>query len=103
MAGELKTMGIQKITGHLIGDDSWYDDVRYSIDLPWSDEQTYYGAQISALTASPTHDYDSGSVMIEVKPGNNEGEKADITVLPKTDIVKIINQTETVAKDRKRN
>jgi serine-type D-Ala-D-Ala carboxypeptidase/endopeptidase (penicillin-binding protein 4) len=102
MAGELKTMGIQKITGHLIGDDSWYDDVRYSVDLPWSDEQTYYGAQISALTASPTHDYDSGSVMIEVKPGNHEGEKADITVLPKTDFVKIINQTETVAKDRKK-
>ena len=102
MAAELKTLGIQKITGHLIGDDTWYDDIRYSIDLPWSDEQTYYGAQISALTASPTHDYDSGSVMIEVKPGNHEGDKADITVTPNTDFVKIINQTKTVAKDGKK-
>ncbi|WP_310191378.1 D-alanyl-D-alanine carboxypeptidase/D-alanyl-D-alanine-endopeptidase [Neobacillus niacini] len=102
MAAELKTLGIQKITGHLIGDDTWYDDIRYSIDLPWSDEQRYYGAQISALTASPTHDYDSGSVMIEVKPGNHEGDKADITVTPNTDFVKIINQTKTVAKDGKK-
>lgn len=99
MAAQLKAIGIQKITGHLIGDDTWYDDIRYSVDLPWSDEQTYYGAQISALTASPTHDYDSGSVMIEVKPGNQEGDKAKITVTPKTDYVKIINQTETAAKD----
>ncbi len=102
MAVELKTMGIQKITGQLIGDDTWYDDIRYSVDLPWSDEQMYYGAQISALTASPTHDYDSGSVMIEVKPGKNEGDKAEVTVTPNTDFVRIINLTETVAKDRKK-
>ncbi|MEH7254258.1 D-alanyl-D-alanine carboxypeptidase/D-alanyl-D-alanine-endopeptidase [Neobacillus niacini] len=102
MATELKTLGIQKITGHLIGDDSWYDDIRYSVDLPWSDEQTYYGAQISALTASPTHDYDSGSVMIEVKPGNQQGDKAEIKVTPNTDFVKIINQTETGTKDGKK-
>lgn len=102
MAADLKTMGIQKITGHLIGDDTWYDDIRYSVDLPWSDEQTYYGAQISALTASPTHDYDSGSVMIEVKPGNHEGDKGEVAVTPNTDFVKIINQTATVAKDGKK-
>ncbi|WP_420489064.1 D-alanyl-D-alanine carboxypeptidase/D-alanyl-D-alanine endopeptidase [Neobacillus vireti] len=102
MAAELKTLGIQKITGHLIGDDTWYDDIRYSVDLPWSDEQTYYGAQISALTASPTNDYDSGSVMIEVKPGNDEGDKAEVTLTPNTEFVKIINQTETVAKDGKK-
>ena len=102
MVAELKKLGIKKINGNLIGDDTWYDDIRYSVDLPWSDEQTYYGAQISALTASPTHDYDSGSVMIEVKPGNHEGDKADVTVTPNTDFVKIINQTETVAKDGKK-
>ena len=102
MAAELKTMGIANITGHLIGDDTWYDDIRYSVDLPWSDEQTYYGAQISALTASPTNDYDSGSVMIEVKPGKHEGDKAEVTVTPNTDFVKIINQTETVPEDGKK-
>jgi serine-type D-Ala-D-Ala carboxypeptidase/endopeptidase (penicillin-binding protein 4) len=99
LAGEIKKLGIKRITGNLIGDDSWYDDVRYSADLPWSDEQTYYGAQISALTASPTKDYDSGSVMIEVKPGNSKGDKAEVKVTPDTDFIKIINQTETVSED----
>jgi serine-type D-Ala-D-Ala carboxypeptidase/endopeptidase (penicillin-binding protein 4) len=99
LADELKKLGIKTINGHLIGDDSWYDDVRYSVDLPWSDEQTYYGAQVSALTASPTKDYDSGSVMIEVKPGHNKGDKAEVKVTPDTDFVKIINQTETLSED----
>jgi serine-type D-Ala-D-Ala carboxypeptidase/endopeptidase (penicillin-binding protein 4) len=96
LAGEIKKLGIKKINGNLVGDDSWYDDVRYSVDLPWSDEQTYYGAQVSALTASPTKDYDSGSVMIEVKPGNSKGVKAEVKVTPDTDFIKVINQTETV-------
>jgi serine-type D-Ala-D-Ala carboxypeptidase/endopeptidase (penicillin-binding protein 4) len=102
MAVELKKQGIKKVTGNLIGDDSWYDDVRYSIDLPWSDEQTYYGAQVSALTASPTHDYDSGSVMIEVIP-ETEGKKATVKLTPKTDFVKVINQTKTVPANGERN
>ncbi|MEH7012292.1 D-alanyl-D-alanine carboxypeptidase/D-alanyl-D-alanine-endopeptidase [Neobacillus niacini] len=102
MASEIKNLGIKKITGNLIGDDTWYDDVRYSVDLPWSDEQTYYGAQISALTASPTKDYDSGSILLEVKPGNDKGDKAVVTVTPNTDFVKIINQTETVTEDGKK-
>ncbi|PAE36322.1 D-alanyl-D-alanine carboxypeptidase/D-alanyl-D-alanine endopeptidase [Bacillus sp. 7884-1] len=102
MATEIKKLGIKKITGNLIGDDTWYDDVRYSEDLPWSDEQTYYGAQISALTASPTKDYDSGSILLEVKPGNNKGDKADVTVTPNTDFVNIINQIETVPEDGKK-
>jgi serine-type D-Ala-D-Ala carboxypeptidase/endopeptidase (penicillin-binding protein 4) len=101
MAADIKKLGIKRINGNIIGDDSWYDDVRYSADLPWSDEQTYYGAQISALTASPTKDFDSGSVMIEVMPGNNKGDKAEVRVTPDTNFVKIINLTETVPADGK--
>lgn len=102
MAAEIKKQGIHRINGNLIGDDSWYDDVRYSIDLPWSDEQTYYGAQVSALTASPTKDYDSGSVMIELTP-EKEGEKATVKLTPKTNYMKIINRTDTVSANGKRD
>jgi D-alanyl-D-alanine carboxypeptidase/D-alanyl-D-alanine-endopeptidase (penicillin-binding protein 4) len=102
MAAEMKKQGIKKVSGNVIGDDTWYDQVRYSADLPWSDEQTYYGAQISALTASPTQEYDSGSILLEVKPGNSDGSKAEVTVTPKTEFVKIINQTKTLPIDGKK-
>ncbi|MFJ5716941.1 D-alanyl-D-alanine carboxypeptidase/D-alanyl-D-alanine-endopeptidase [Neobacillus sp. NPDC093127] len=99
MAVELQKLGIKKITGNLVGDDSWYDDVRYSLDLPWSDETTHYGAQISALTASPTTDYDAGSVMVSIKPGKKSGDKPVVEITPKTNYVKIINHAETVPAD----
>jgi D-alanyl-D-alanine carboxypeptidase/D-alanyl-D-alanine-endopeptidase (penicillin-binding protein 4) len=98
-AKELKKKGVKMISGDLIGDDSWYDDVRYSVDVTWSDEEAYYGAQISALTVSPDQDFDSGTIIVEVTPGKNTNQKANITVSPKTDYVQIINDTKTVESD----
>ncbi|MCL6572126.1 MAG: D-alanyl-D-alanine carboxypeptidase/D-alanyl-D-alanine-endopeptidase, partial [Bacillus sp. (in: Bacteria)] len=102
IAREIQKLGIEKINGNIIGDDSWYDRVRYSLDQPWSDESTNYGAQISALTASPTTDYDAGSVFVEVKPGTKKGEKPVVEITPKTNYVKIVNHAKTVPTDGKR-
>jgi len=102
MAFVIKKLGIKRIKGNLVGDDSRYDDVRYSLDLPWSDETTYYGAQVSALTASPTKEYDSGSIKIKVKPGTKLGERVEVAVTPKTNYVNIINHAVTVGEDGKK-
>src|SRR5690625_1363982 len=84
-AKELKAYGIQAIKGDIIGDDTWYDDVRLSQDLNWSDESNYTGAQVSALTLSPNGDYDTGTMIVEVNPGAKVGEKAEVTINPETD------------------
>jgi serine-type D-Ala-D-Ala carboxypeptidase/endopeptidase (penicillin-binding protein 4) len=97
MAEKLRKLGIRKITGDVVGDDTWFDQTHYPLDLPWSDETTYYGAPISALTASPTKDYDAGSVVIEVRPNNRIGAKPIVRIKPKTTAVKIINHAKTVS------
>lgn len=102
-ASDLKNQGIKEIKGDIIGDDSWYDQIRYSQDLPWTDEQTYYGAQISALTASPNKDYDAGTVIVEVIPGNEIGQIAEIKLTPRTDYVKIVNNAVTVSPDGRKD
>lgn len=102
LAVNLQEKGIQSVEGDLIGDDSWYDDVRLSVDLPWSDEYTYYGAQVSALTASPNMDYDTGTVIVDVKPGSEIGQEAVVNLTPGTEYVKVENLAVTVSPEGKK-
>ena len=99
LAKDVRKSGITNIEGDLIADDSWFDDIRLSKDLVWSDESAYYGAQISALTVSPDDDYDTGTVLVTISSGNRVGEPAKIQVSNKTKNLKIINQVVTVSPD----
>ncbi|MBN8207739.1 D-alanyl-D-alanine carboxypeptidase/D-alanyl-D-alanine-endopeptidase [Bacillus sp. NTK071] len=96
LANQLKLLGITQVDGDLIGDESWYDSEYLSEDMIWSDEDQYYGAQISALTASPNQDYDAGTIMIEVSPGSGEGLLSSVKLTPETDTISIINNGMTV-------
>ncbi|GKU83073.1 D-alanyl-D-alanine carboxypeptidase/D-alanyl-D-alanine-endopeptidase [Niallia sp. NCCP-28] len=98
LARTLKKKGIQKVTGSLIYDTSWYDSMPLSIDLAWSDEAAYYGAKISPLTVSPTKEYDAGTVLVETSPAPKAGSPAILAAKPATKTVRIVNKTKTVEK-----
>lgn len=93
-ADTLKEEGITEITGDVIGDDTWYDDVRLSPDIIWSDEDYYYAAQISALNAAPDKDYDTGSVAVEVSPGS-VGQAPKVEVSPENTFITVENKATT--------
>ncbi|MGM0752711.1 MAG: D-alanyl-D-alanine carboxypeptidase/D-alanyl-D-alanine endopeptidase [Bacillota bacterium] len=95
MAAFLKSNHIETIQGNIIADDSWYNSVRLSEDMIWNDESYYYGAQISALTASPDTDYDAGTVIVETTP-TQAGQPADIKLSPETSYPTVINKTKTI-------
>ncbi|MGW0070804.1 D-alanyl-D-alanine carboxypeptidase/D-alanyl-D-alanine endopeptidase [Streptosporangium sandarakinum] len=97
LAAEVAASGIKVVTGRLVADDTWFDDVRLGTDWAWDDEPYYYAAQISALTASPNTDYDAGTVIVSVAPGDAAGKRPKVTTTPETDHLKIENRAVTGA------
>ncbi|GIH92469.1 D-alanyl-D-alanine carboxypeptidase/D-alanyl-D-alanine-endopeptidase [Planobispora siamensis] len=95
LAAKVAAAGIRRVTGRLVADDTWFDDVRLGTDWSWDDEPYYYAGQISALTASPDTDYDAGSVIVSVAPGDAPGRPAKISTTPETDYLKIENRATT--------
>jgi len=96
-ASMLVKKGVKRISGNIVGDDTWYDADRLSAGIAKDDESYYYAAQISALNLSPNTDYDTGSVIVEAKP-STKGRAAKITLTPATGVVRVINQSKTVPK-----
>lgn len=96
-ASILANRGVKRLSGHIIGDDSWYDADRLSPGIAREDESYYYAAQISALSLSPNTDYDAGSVIVSAKPSVN-GRAAQVTLTPATGVVRIVNLSKTVPK-----
>ncbi|WP_273853067.1 D-alanyl-D-alanine carboxypeptidase/D-alanyl-D-alanine endopeptidase [Guptibacillus spartinae] len=99
LAHSLKEKGVHKIKGDLIGDNSWYEDEALSQDLSWSDEDNYYGAKVSALTASPNEDYDAGTIIVEAYPGKHPGDPVDVRLSPSSEVITVQNRAKTVSAD----
>ncbi|SES00960.1 D-alanyl-D-alanine carboxypeptidase/D-alanyl-D-alanine-endopeptidase [Psychrobacillus sp. OK032] len=99
-ADGLVKQGVKKVSGNLVGDDTWYDNVRLSAGILAEDEPYYYAAPISALTLSPNGDFDAGSVMVEAKPGTN-GKATKVSLTPVTSVLQVVNNSKTVPKGNK--
>jgi D-alanyl-D-alanine carboxypeptidase/D-alanyl-D-alanine-endopeptidase (penicillin-binding protein 4) len=85
----LKKAGIERITGDLVGDDSYFHGPPYGSGWAWDDAENYYGAEISALTIN------DNSLQVIATPGKRPGDHATLRLIPPTSYVVFSNRTET--------
>jgi len=82
----LDTLGIRRIDGNLIGNDSYFDRQPYPKGWSWEDLSFYYGVEISALS------FNENAVDLEVFADDEIGETPSIQWFPfETDYVEFIN------------
>ncbi|MEI5582789.1 MULTISPECIES: D-alanyl-D-alanine carboxypeptidase/D-alanyl-D-alanine endopeptidase [unclassified Agromyces] len=89
LAAEVAASGIRTVSGDLVADDSYFDDVPYGLGWAWDDEPYYYNAATSALTVAPDTDYDSGTVIVRAAPGPNVGDPVVVGLTPSTGVLDI--------------
>ncbi|MBW2264081.1 MAG: D-alanyl-D-alanine carboxypeptidase/D-alanyl-D-alanine-endopeptidase [Deltaproteobacteria bacterium] len=93
MVEALKTRGVTKISGPIIVDDTFFDDVRlpYAFDkFPKSDADSPFRAPVGAVSLN------ANTMNVSVSPGPYPGTQARVNVFP-AGLVELRNETMTVA------
>lgn len=96
-AARIAAAGVKRVEGNIIGDESYFTGPNLGYGWEWDDLQSYYGAEISALTVN------DNSLDLFVKPGADLGAPGIITTGPMTPLVKIVNHVTTGPKGTRRN
>ncbi|MFM1769877.1 MAG: D-alanyl-D-alanine carboxypeptidase/D-alanyl-D-alanine-endopeptidase [Verrucomicrobiota bacterium] len=86
----LAAAGVQRITGSLIGDESFFRGPPLGSEWTWGDLQRYYGAEASALTVQ------DNVVDLILRPGPRPGAPCLVQTLPPTAHLTFDNRTRTV-------
>jgi D-alanyl-D-alanine carboxypeptidase/D-alanyl-D-alanine-endopeptidase (penicillin-binding protein 4) len=89
LAEQITSVGVHRVEGDLIGDESYFAGTPLSPGWEWDDLQWWYGAEVSALSIN------DNSVDLSIKPGASIGAPARITVGPSTPLVTILDRTTT--------
>ena len=85
----LKTRGISKIGGNIVGDARYFDDERWGVGWMWDDEPAGFAAYNSALSIN------RNCVEVTVIPANAVGDTAVVVIDPSTQYVSLLNQATT--------
>lgn len=94
LAERVAASGIRQVHGRLLTDDTWFDGEPLGRGWAWDDEPYAYGAPVSALTVAPNTDYDAGSLLVRVTPGE-QGAPARAELEPATGVVDVDNRSVT--------
>ncbi len=86
---QLKTKGINLITGDILFDDSYFDTILYGKGWMWDDLEYEFSAPISALSVN------GNTCKIFVKPGRKTDDALDVYIEPQNRFITIINKGTT--------
>jgi serine-type D-Ala-D-Ala carboxypeptidase/endopeptidase (penicillin-binding protein 4) len=75
-AAQLKSAGISRIDGRIVGDDNAFDDEGLGQGWAWDDMAASFSASVSALQ------FNEGSVQLSLAPGASVGARAIVTMSP---------------------
>ena len=92
----LTNAGVKRITGDLVGDESFFRGPPFGSGWAWDDLEHYYGAEVSALTIN------DNTLQAVVKPGARVGSPCRLALSPATGWLTFGNRTETLEKDATR-
>ncbi|GAA4707700.1 D-alanyl-D-alanine carboxypeptidase/D-alanyl-D-alanine-endopeptidase [Brevibacillus fulvus] len=85
-ARDLKRVGIRKINGTIMVDDSFFDGTRLGPAWMWDDEAYDFSAQISSLAVN------ENTVTVNIIPDRRIGERPTLTYTPPNRYVRLNNQ-----------
>jgi len=91
-ADSLLNIGIDEITGNIIGDDNAFDDIGLGAGWAWDYESSWFAAPASAIS------FNDNCVDIIVTV-NKKTHLSEVSIAPDTKYVIILNKTVTVPKD----
>ncbi len=96
LVNALAAAGIKRVTGDLVGDESFFRGPPYGSAWTWDDLNYYYGAEVSALT------HEDNVVDLVFKPAAL-GQPVNFTAKPATQFLQFINRTTTVTNGGRRS
>jgi serine-type D-Ala-D-Ala carboxypeptidase/endopeptidase (penicillin-binding protein 4) len=91
LADQIAAKHVTRISGNIIGDDSWYVWEPYPPGWGLDDPLYDYGAPVSALTLN------DNTLTLDIVPGAHEGDLAVLTLKPALEYYRIDNRIRTVA------
>lgn len=90
LADDLFQRGVRRISGNVVGDESYFRAEAFGNGWQWNDLQWYFGAEPSALTIN------DNQIDVEIKPSENAGEQAQARLTRAEDYAHLINELTTV-------